>query len=391
MGLGKDRTKIASTGLGTVQVAELEPTPGEFADVGYIKNTTVTIDPTMVELVPETGEMVDWLVQRDMVTGTAQLMQSNTDEVGLIKGAASKVYALRYFGTTQPNNGGFFQYHLFPFCKLNPGVALAFTTGERLLPLAWRSIKDVTLAYDVPLHIIAGGVNKMHMASLALWVDAQQLLNTTTTTILDLSGYERHGTLAAAAHWAATSSPYSLLLDGTDDSVSFGDLLDDDALTDYLFEFWLAFPGSNGSVEQVMSKKSALSDHTAGYGMYRHTDNTMIFILSDGDSSANVTSVATFVQNVIKHVAVAIDRNGNMQMYVNGAASGSAASVATQTTGTNAFALFLGREGTTSGPLFGNVRIYQFRIHDYGTGGLPSDVATQVLNHYNAEKAVYGL
>ena len=58
MALGKDRTKIASTGLGTVQVAELEPTPGEFADVGYIKNTTVTIDPTMVELVPETGEKI---------------------------------------------------------------------------------------------------------------------------------------------------------------------------------------------------------------------------------------------------------------------------------------------------------------------------------------------
>jgi len=120
--------------------------------------------------------------------------------------------------------------------------------------------------------------------------------------------------------------------------------------------------------------------------LHKATDDTMIFTIGDGDSNVDVASAAT-VLTAWKHVAAVVDRNGNAQMYINGVASGSAESVAGQTTGTNSDNLYLGRDGTA----FGQVDIGDVRVYRWAAAGLPSTIAAEMLAHYNAEHERYGL
>jgi hypothetical protein len=166
-----------------------------------------------------------------------------------------------------------------------------------------------------------------------------------------------------------------------------GDVLDDDASAEFAIDMWVRIHGADGTQQEIMSKKSLVSDHSAGFAFYRSTGNKLVFVHSDGDSTVTLTSAADVLHDVWTHIAVTIDRNGNGQLYVNGAANGSAASVASQITGTNALNYYIGRDGTN----FGELDCGMVRHHVYGAGLLPSTIATILSNHYTGEKAKFGL
>ena len=108
-------------------------------------------------------------------------------------------------------------------------------------------------------------------------------------------------------------------------------------------------------------------------------------LLRDGDSAV-LASAGSLADTTWGHCAAAIDRNGNVTVYRNGAA-GTPVSIASQTTGANAVNLQLAVTGST----YSNLRIGSVRVYNFGAGGLPSNIATVVSNHYNAERDYYGV
>jgi len=190
-----------------------------------------------------------------------------------------------------------------------------------------------------------------------------------------------------AAIWQQGTPAEFLRFDGTNDELNFGDVLDDDASADFVIECWVRVQGADASLQEIFAKKSAYGDNTAGYALVRTTGNKIAFKVAGGASNAEVVTSASLLQNVWKHVAVTIDRNGNMQTYLNGVADGTPVSVSAIPTAQNALNLYAGRDGTN----YGQVDTGDVRVFTFGAGGLPSDIATTLLDHYNAEKSFYGL
>jgi hypothetical protein len=182
-----------------------------------------------------------------------------------------------------------------------------------------------------------------------------------------------------------------LRFDGVNDKVDFGDVLNMDATADFLFEMWVRVTDSDGNLVEFMGKKATYSDNTDGWTIYRSTSpaNTLVFRLSDGASTAPISGGTTVLQNAWHHIAIAIDRNGNGTWYVDGAASGTPASVAAIGDPTNSDSFVIGKCATGSG--YGQFDGGAVRVYNFGAGGLPSDIATIIANHYNAEKAKYGI
>lgn len=201
--------------------------------------------------------------------------------------------------------------------------------------------------------------------------------------LLDESRNRYVGTLYNTPTW---TYPY-LRFDGVSEYADFGDILDDDGTADFAFEVWIRFMEADGVNKTVLSKKQDTTN-SAGFLVGRNSGNIPYFRISDGAASAERTSSAGFLwtQNVWRHVAVAVDRNGDATIYVNGVSGGSV-SVAAIGSGSNALSLYLGRRDTT----YAQVDIGRVRVYNYGAGGLPASIATIIANHYNAEKSVYGL
>jgi hypothetical protein len=284
----------------------------------------------------------------------------------------------------------------FPYCRLNPGIQLQFASGERGIPLAWQSLQNQALTYDVPLAMVAQGESFMYYDRLNLFIDARHELNLAALQILDASGWSRHGTLSGTGLWSAALTPnptQMLRLGGASDSVSFGNVLADDAVGDFWIEFWVRFPGANGVQEEILTKKALVTDNSIGWGIYRSTANQIVAKWSTGAASISSTTSGTILQNTWKKVDVTADRDGNLQVYLNGVADGTPTNFAGLATGANALNLYLGRDGTNFGQIdVGAVRIH-FYTHGVSADQIPSaaDIATQVLAHYNAEKSYYGL
>jgi len=385
MALQKLRTRIFVHGLGTLQVREVDPTPAtSFSDVGYLKNFVLNDGSDMVDIVTDNGHMAEYLRQKQKVMVDANLFQLGEDEINLLKNADGKQYAMRYHGLA---HNALFQYFAFDNIKLNPSLNMQFQPGERLIPLNSVAVFQ-DLAYDIPLYYNIDAMKEMSLNNLSLWVVASLGKNVGTAKLLDISGFGRHGTINSdfATIWQAGTPTRFLRLDGVNDQVDFGNILTMNATDDFLFEIWVRIQGADGSAQEIFSKK-ADDVHTDGYRLVRDASNNLSFKLSDGAASATVVSAATQLQNVWKKIAVAVDRNGNGQVYVNGVASGAPVSVAAIADSTSTDSLIMGKLSTG----FGQIDFDDFRVHNYGAGGLPSDVATIALNHYNAQKAKYGL
>jgi len=378
MSLGKSRVKIYARGLGKMEVREVEPTPAsDFSNVGYLKSTAISDDHQMEDLQDETGAVVQSLSKGQVATAETQLMQTSYDEWNLIRGAVPKIYAARYGGVT---NGGKFQYFVFPNAKINSSVALNYVVGERLLPLKLTGLVDTTLAYDLPPYMMAEYAAEIRSESLHLFIDPKFDFNTGTAYVLDMSGFQRHGTISPVGDIAATWGQADMLrLDGTDGVVSFGDVCNLAATDDFMIELWLRVVGADGSLQEILAKKAA-SGSGAGFSLVRTTGNKIEAELADGTDHPEVTGGTNVLQNTWHHVALVANRAGNGQLYIDGATDGSAVSLAAVGDMTNALSLELGKLSTG----YGQIDVKGFRVYNFGASGLPSDIAAIILRHYSA-------
>jgi hypothetical protein len=383
--IGYNRRRIFVKGLGNFEVRQTDPTvETAFSNVGFHESTEISDLFGSEDQMDETGILVDIPVQTRTVKGVTQLMQSSKDEIDLIRNATAKLYAVRFHGLA---GTGFWQFFSFPESRINPSLPLGYAVGKRLLPLSWGTFNQ-QLAFPIPEYYLVERADVMDLSGLQIWVDARAQLNVNTTKILDVSGFERHGTVSAdfATIWQLVSGVAFLRFDGTNDEVSFGDVLDDDAVTDFVIEKWFRVQGADATVQEIMAKKLDLTTNGAGFGLFRNGTNKFSFKISDGTANVTIASAANVLQNVWKKGAVTVDRNGNAQLYLNGVADGTPTSVAAILTAANAENLYLGRDGTNFGQTDGG----GFRIHRYPSG-LPSNIATILLNHFNAEKGYYGI
>lgn len=392
MAISRDRKRIIVRGLGLLEVLQVDPTPDtEFADVGYIKSTAFTDEQASEPIVDERGDLADVKVQSQTVTLESQMQQTTKDEVDLIRNADGKIYALRYSGSPQPDRG---EYWCVEQARIVPMQSLTFQPGERNIPLKGYSIfLSDEKGFAVPYYYMNEMAKPMRVKNLHLWTDPILGHNSETAKILDISGFGRHGTLNSdfAAIWQQTTTPKEFLrFDGVNDQVDFTDInaLDDDGVGDFVIEVWVRIQAANGIKTVILSKKSSIDTIGAGYAIFRQvTSNLLGFKLDDSLASTAILNSTTTLQNVWRHFAVSVDRNGNATPYLNGAVDGAATSVAAIASGANALSLFIGRDAV----LFGQVDIGAVRIYRFGAGGLPSDIATIILNHFDGEKAKFGL
>lgn len=388
MALTRDRRRIGAKGLGKLEAREVSPSTGtNFDDLGPLDGTDIEDIHETEEVFDERGDLQDVLEKQHVVRFSSALLQNGIDELDFIKTASGKVHSLRYSGMMNPTR---FQYYCFEQVRINPSLVRGFKPGKQPLPLKAIALKQDDSVFDTPEYYFYEGLAKIRTAFLQLWLDANRGLNAATAKLLDISGFARHGALSSdfATIWQTGSNPDRFLrFDGTNDEVNLGNVLNDDGSADFALECWVKITGADGGLEEILAKKSLVSNHTAGFALARDASNQILFKLSDGAASASVVSSATLLQNVWKHVMVFVDRNGNGQIYLNGAANGAAVSVASIGTGTNAGNLYLGRDGTN----FGQVDIRGVRFYTFGAGALPTDAAAIALDHFNAEKAQMGL
>jgi hypothetical protein len=387
---GKYRSRIFAKGLGNFTVLELSPTADTiFRNPGYLDNTALK-DLVEVEVVKdENGNVILARENSQEARFLTNLKQTSIEEINLLRNAGGKLYAARYYGLTKDN---VFQYFCIETGSITPGVELPYGKTARMLALnlLCHYLTD-TRGFAVPLYHFIQTDGEINVDNLCLWLSPRIGYNALTAKVLDISGFARHGTLTAAfaTIWQAAAAPERFLrFDGASDALSLGDILDDDGTTDFMMEVWAHIPAADGTLQEILGKKNFVADHSAGFALFRNDDNKVFFRLSDGDETANIVSTMTVLQNVWKHIAVAIDRNGNGQIYINGVASGAAVSVAAlETAASNALPFYL---GAVNGTEFGQVDISDVRVHRYASG-LPADIATQILSHYTAERTIHGV
>jgi hypothetical protein len=388
-----DRSRFGTKGLGTLEVMEVTPTPGDFASLGVLSEDGSEVDHSAEEIIQHDEDGKLWDVQEGKETDTlnTKLMQVGIDEVNIIKNSGGKTHALRYYGTI--NDQDRFQYFCMELGRIVPHVSASWKPGKQNLPFSFLAIKQDGTIFDTPIQYRNEGDKRLYLDGLQLWLDTRLGLNVETTRILDISGHARHGILYPLVNctdiWQQGTPTNFLRFNGTDQYVSLGDILDDDGTSDFVIEAWVKTPASDGTVQEILGKKNLISDHSAGFALYRLADNTICFKISDGGISASIISAPTLLQNTIKHIAIVIDRNGTGQMVINGVASGVAVSVASlETTAGNALPFLV---GAVNGTEFGQVDVSCVRKRVWSAGGLPTDIIAQILSHYEAEKSFMGL
>lgn len=389
--MSRTRRTIFVKGLGNLQVRQISPSAAAaFTDLGYLGGTNLTDIYNMQEVKDERGNFIDVLEAGQNVKVKSSLMQTDKAQLDIVRAAKDQYHAARYFGKATSTR---FQYFCFDLARIIPNIEQDYKVGLRPLPILIQVLDDEEQGFDVPQYYLVEVDDVLFVDFMNLFVDPRQGLNTETAKILDLSGFFRHGTLNSdfAAIWQQTTTPAEFLrFDGVNDQVDFGDVLDDNATGDFIIEAWVRIQGANASLQEILAKKTAVGT-SAGFGLWRNTSNQIQFQIADGTNEDTVTSTTTLLQNVWKHVMVAVNRDGNAQIYFNGVADGSPVDVSGVLTAANALNLYLGRDNTNFGQVdLGAVRIHRLGNDYIGASGSVA-MATVALNHYNAEKAYYGL
>ncbi len=396
MSLGRYRSRLSVKGLGTLEVREVDPVvDAAFSDVGYIGDQGTEVGDVF-EVVPykdERGNMIDVLDANAITKISTKMMQTSSDEMNLIKNATGKLYAIRYSGMSNPTT---FHYFCIESGRIVPMLPRGYHAGKQLLDFVAYGLKQDPTTYDIPEFYLLQTGMRINPSSLSFWISPRHGYTAETAKILDVSGFARHGTLNSdyTTIWQGPlSTPDRFLrFDGVNDECDFGDVCDDDGVSDFLIDGWFRVQKANGNAVVLVDKIGRVDVVVAGWGMYRGADNTIYFRLAKtagGGAYVEVQSAATVLQNVWTHIAVAIDRNGNGQIYINGVASGVAVDVSAITTAANAISLKVANRATI--PAFSQIDADDLRIQFYGAGNLPSDIASICLGYYTAEKGDHGL
>jgi len=386
--MAKNRREINVKGLGNLQVRETNPSAAaEPTDLGFLGGTTFEDVYDMEEIKDEKGALIDVKERGQSVSVASSLLQSSKTAIDIMKAAAGKIHAARYFGE---ENNNVFKWFALNQIRIIPGIKLDFKPGTRTIPIMLKSLKQGELAYDVPLYHLIEVAGLMYLSGLKFWVSPRNGENLESARLLDASFYNQRGLITSdyTTIWQQGTPANFLRFDGVNDAVDFGDILDDDGTTDFYFEIWARVQAADGTAQELMAKKSLSAGNTAGWSIYRNASNQIVFTIGSGSAAANVVSAGTLLQNIWKKIGVSVDRNGNGQVYLNGVASGSPVAVSAIGTGTNAGSLYLGRDGTN----FGQVDLSDARIYTFVAGSLPTDIgATIEPAHYAAEKTFHGL
>lgn len=386
----KSRDRFSVKGLGNLTVREVLPAPGTTYDyLSYLDQTDFK-DLVEMEIIPdETGSTQQVLEKSQAVMVEPQLLQTGIDEINFIKGASGKKHSFRYFGLANPS---MFQYYCIEDGVVAPKVEEKFDgKSRRILPMQVIVRKQDNSIFDTPEYYLAEAKDRLYLDNLQLWISPRHGYTAATSKVLDLSGFARHGDLNSdfATVWQGpgTTPDRFLRFDGVNDVLDFGDVCDDDGVSDRLFEGWFRIQEANGVAANLLIKKAGSAPTNPGFRLYRHTDNTILFDLHDGANAAQIVSAATVLQNVWKYIAVALDRNGNGQISLNGVASGAAVSVAGVGSAANASNLVGARFVTD----YDQIDLGDLRVHNYGAGGLPANIAAMIASHFAAERSYYNV
>jgi hypothetical protein len=205
-----------------------------------------------------------------------------------------------------------------------------------------------------------------------------------------MSGWGRHGVLSAnfATIWQLASGLYFLRFNGSSDIADFGSVCNMAATDSYAIEAWVRIQGADGSLQRIGGKKSTTASGTAGWLLQRSAGNKLGLLASNATTQYTIETTTSVLQNVWKHILIAVPKGGNAQAYLNGAADGTPVAIAGSHDATNAINLFLGKDGAGN---FGQVDIEGVRVYNFGSAGVPSDIATIAANHWAGEKGFHGL
>ena len=199
----------------------------------------------------------------------------------------------------------------------------------------------------------------------------------TGTTWNDLSGNGNNGTLTNGPTFN-TSNKGSIELDGADDYISFGDILN---------------LGTSDFTLEAIAKKTSGGDYysrIAAKATYTSPGWSFYFGQSPGSSAPSVyfawdsnwTSIdgtAPLVFNQYYHLLTT--RNGNtIALYINGALQSS--KTLTYNFNSN-YSYILGGNGTGAENFYGNLALWRHYTKGFST--------TEVLQNYNATKGRFGL
>jgi hypothetical protein len=221
-------------------------------------------------------------------------------------------------------------------------------------------------------------------------------LNTETNKILDISGFARHGTISSEYLniWQQGTNPKEYLsFDGGVDEVNFGNVCDI-TTEDFGIEAWVRIPTDEpiDTVHDILTKRN-VGDGAVGYALYA-TDYlvpaALTFKVSVKDGSGTqkvIASTAGDVNDDWYHVFAIFDRDGNGTVYKNGVAGTPVAISSVSGSLTNTTNLLVAARGVDHG----KVDVGIIRFYNFGNGGLPSNIATIISNHYNGEKFLFGL
>ena len=392
MALQKSRLRIATKGLGTLSIRKTEPVSGSrFEDVGYIGSTVLHDTRNIEEILGDDGMLQDVKIRSQVVTVETTLNQCGADEIALLRNAGDTVHAVRYYGSDTP---GRFQYFSFDCVRVNPGLSLEFRNALRQIPLKFWALSQDEREFPVPLYAMAETDAELSIEGLQLWVNPGLWLNGGTEDVLEISGFSRHGRIFGTGTpsdiWKTGALAEGYLQFNTDDlqnAVSFGNTCPIGAEDDFMMECWLRIDTTDGVECRIAGKRAGSDDNAeiSGYQLYRGADNRIHFFAADGAASLNCVSASSVTQSdTMTHVAVTMDHDGNTQIYINGLADGSPVATTVADCGTTA-PLLLG----ANNDLYGKFSCGDFRIHNFGPNGMPSDIAGIVARHFAAERSAY--
>ena len=199
--------------------------------------------------------------------------------------------------------------------------------------------------------------------------------------LYDASKNRKVGTLYGGPTWGTAPDGVNSILtfDGVNDYADFGNILNDDGVSDLLIEFW-----AYGGDLNMFGKRSGWMSGV-GWDVLMASPGQR-FYLSDGVNSV-VCSWDVVATSGWNHYAIAVDRNGYARAYRNSVQYGGnqdVSSVVGSCENSNSFTI-----GKID--IYGVFPLGALRVYNFGAGGLPSNIATIISNHYNAEKSIFGL
>lgn len=157
-----------------------------------------------------------------------------------------------------------------------------------------------------------------------------------------------------------------------------------------VFETWIKVLAGDGDECRIFGKRASASTQlpAPGYMFYRDASNKFHFWCIDGVSPASVVTAHPYTTSSgWKHVTVTIDRGaGSVRLYVNGQPDGDAVQLISADC-MNANPFLLGANATQ----YGNFACGDLRAFNYGSGGLPGDIAVVLRRHFEGERGIYGV